>query len=202
MSQLIVPSALILACQSQDMLGDGNLANAAFQSATDPTTLVCVAAKLPAFSAINDSVIELEAILQQTIGTGTAAIAAQVVISDLDGTTNAVTLAIPAGFSTPATTTEKVIRVYMRMAMLRGINGNGDECYPLVTYQLQSFNLNGAQAAVGNGCMQPLVASGFANMQKDQRIRLEVTRSGTTGSTLQVRHGQIRLVNANTTTII
>jgi hypothetical protein len=201
MGQLIIPSGLVLACQSQDMLGDGNLTNSAYQATGTPITLTCASAKLPAYSAINDASMEFEAVLEQASGTGTAAMLMQIVFSDLDGSTNAVTIQNQTGFA-PTTASAQVIRLSCRIVMCRGVNGNGDEVQPIATFQCQSFGVNGVASATQNSTRQLAANAGLANLHRDQRVQLNVNRTGVTGGLLQVRHGQIRLLNGNMTTLV
>lgn len=201
MGQLIIPSGLVLACSSQDMLGDGNLTNTAYQASGDPVTLTCASAKLPAYSAINDASLEFEAVLEQATGTGTAAMLMQIVFSDLDGVTNAVTIQNQSGFA-PTVASAQVIRLYCRMVMCRGVNGNGDEVQPIAIFQCQSFGVNGVASATQNSTRQLPANSGLTRLNRDQLVQLKVNRTGVTNGLLQVRHGQIRLLNGNMTTLV
>lgn len=201
MSQLILPTPIVLAGSSYDVNGGtGALIYSAYETTSATGTLTCATAKLPAFSVINDAVVELNALLHIASGSNSA-ITIAATISDMDGTSNAVSITSPS-HTVDSSAAARIVEVQMKVVMARGKNGEGDSVFPLATGTLACYAVNGAETTANRTSFANwLTASALSRFHLDQRIVLKVTRSSGT-SLMQLRHGRILGYNLNTTNAI
>jgi|LauGreDrversion4_2_1035121.scaffolds.fasta_scaffold28853_5 hypothetical protein len=201
MSQLILPTPIVLAGSSYDVNGGtGALIYSAYETTSATGVLTCATAKLPAFSVINDAALEFNAVLRIASGSNST-ITAAVTVSDMDGTTNAVSITSPS-HTADSLAADRIVEVSMKVFMTRGKNGDGDSIFPMATGVISCYAVNGAETTANRTSFANwLTASAMARFHLDQRVVLKVTRSAGT-SLMQLRHGRITGYNLNTTNAI
>jgi hypothetical protein len=180
MSKLILPSPVVLASQSFDVNTSGvGPAGATLDTNGTASPLRFL---VPANSTIKDSSIDVDIVMTSSAVAGNYTLAPQLVFTDADGLTDAITYVLPALTVNP--TTAQVILYKLTIAFAQGAALLPNDLKPIVYYRGNSSTVDGASvASIETGSYATTNSPTLLNTNRARAITVQLVRTGGTSVT-------------------
>lgn len=182
MSKLILPTPVVLAMQTFDC--DTSGATIAGTTLTADGIISPVSFYLPPFSVVKNAALEFEILATASqIASGTFKIQVQLAFTDMDGTSNAATVVLPAtasAMSVNAATNAQIIGITGTLVFAQGVGGAPTELRPIATVDMWSSNVDGTSTATLNtGSWGTAQTPAMVRTNLDRRCTIQINRTST-----------------------